>query len=316
DLVICLISGGGSALIPLPAEGISLEDIQQVTLRLLRSGAPIGELNAVRKHLSEIKGGQLAKKLYPAEVMSLIISDVVGDSLETIASGPTSPDRTTYQDAVKILKKYRLWQISPPQIRRVLSEGAAGGIGETPKPGDPVFQRVRNMTIGGGSIACKAAAESLSRAGLNTLVLITHLEGEARDAGLFLSTVALDVEASNRPVKKPAAIIAGGETTVAVRGNGLGGRNQEVALSFASKIDGLRKVAFASMDTDGLDGNSDAAGAVVDGTTISRAREKGLDAWQFLDRNDSYSFFSKVGGLIFTGATFTNVNDLAVMVLT
>ncbi|MEE9586302.1 MAG: glycerate kinase [Nitrososphaerales archaeon] len=315
DLVICLISGGGSALIPMPTEGISLEDMQHVTQSLLRSGAHIGELNAVRKHLSGIKGGQLAKKLYPAEVLSLIISDVVGDSLETIASGPTSPDRSTYQDAVQVLKKYRLWQKSPPQVRRLLSKGMAGEISETPKPGDPIFQRVQNKIIGGGSIACKTAAESLSREGLNTLVLPTYLKGEARDAGISLSMMALDVETSNRPVKKPAAIIVGGETTVAVRGNGVGGRNQEVALSFASKIDGMKDVVFASIDTDGLDGNSDAAGAVVDGATMNRAREKGLDALKFLERNDSYSFFSEVGGLILTGTTFTNVNDIAVMVL-
>ncbi len=316
DLVICLISGGGSSLLPLPAEGILLKDLQLTTKLLLKSGAHIGELNAVRKHISQIKGGKLAQKLYPAEVISLIISDVVDNSLETIASGLTSPDGTTYQEAVNVLKKYRLWLSTPLSIRKVLNEGAAGIIAETPKPKDSVFRRVRNLIIGSGNIACKTAANNLGRSGLNTLILATHLRGEAIKAGSSLSKMALDVKKSNNPIRAPAAIIAGGETTVAVRGKGIGGRNQEVALSFALNIDGLKGITFASIDTDGIDGASDVAGALVDGTTIARARENSIDAHSLLNDNDSYCFFSTVGGHIFTGPTFTNVNDLAIMIIT
>lgn len=314
DLVICLISGGGSSLMPLPREGISLEDKRELTEALLKSGAAINEVNIVRKHLSAFKGGWLAKKAYPATVLNLVLSDVIGDPLDSIASGPTVPDPSTFADAQKVLEKYGLWTTAPSAVRKVLSDGINGQIEETPKSGDPAFEKVHNVVVGNNRIALQAAAEYLKGEGLSTLICADTLEGEARDAGKALAAFARNITASGKPLPKPAGIVAGGETTVTVMGRGVGGRNQELALSAALQIGGLDGCLVA-LSTDGVDGPTDAAGAIVDGATLRRAKHVKLEPKQFLAHNDSYHFFSKLGDLIFTGQTGTNVNDISVIVV-
>jgi len=314
DLVICLISGGGSALMPYPAEGISLEDKQDVTSRLLMKGATIDELNAVRKHLSAIKGGQLARRCYPTRVVSLILSDVVGDPLDTIASGPTSPDTTTFRDAVDVLKKYKLWDDTCSHVRERLEYGTKKVIAETPKPGDEIFNHVTNVIVGNNSIAAESAAEAAEALGYNSLIVSTMVEGRAAEVGTVLAGIARELAAKGRPLKPPAAVIVGGETTVDVRGSGRGGRNQELALSLARRITGLKTVA-ASLATDGIDGPTEASGAIVDGETSTKASKAGLSIEKFLAENDSYSFFERIGDMIVTGPTGTNVNDLALILI-
>jgi len=313
DLVICLISGGGSALMPYPAEGISLEDKQDVTSRLLMKGATIDDLNAVRKHLSAIKGGQLARRCYPTRVVSLILSDVVGDPLDTIASGPTSPDTTTFRNAVDVLKKYKLWDDICSQVRERLEYGVKKVIVETPKPGDEIFNHVTNIIVGNNSIAAESAAEAAEALGYNSLIVSTMVEGEAAEVGTVLAGIARELAAKGRPLKPPAAVIVGGEMTVNVRGSGRGGRNQELALSLARRITGLKAVA-ASLATDGIDGPTEASGAIVDGETSTKASKAGLSIEKFLAENDSHSFFKKIGDTIVTGPTGTNVNDLVLII--
>jgi glycerate 2-kinase len=316
DLIICLISGGGSALIPLPAAGITLQDKQKLTEALLKCGATIDEINSVRKHISGLKGGQLAKASYPATLISLILSDVVGDPLDTIASGPTAPDTTTFGDAISILKKYDLWKFSiPKSIRKRLEAGSKGKIQETPKPGDKAFDKTHNVIIGNNRSVALAACQEAKSLGFNQLLLSSMIEGEARHVGIAYAGIMEEILYSNNPIPKPAVVIAGGETTVTVTGRGKGGRNQELVLSASLKIEELRGVAIASIGTDGIDGPTDAAGAIADGQTIKRACNKKLNAREFLMNNDSYGFFSKLDDLIFTGSTGTNVNDLAVMVV-
>lgn len=315
DLVICLISGGGSSLMPLPRGDISIVDKKKITEALLKCGATINEINTVRKHISDFKGGWLAKKAYPATVLNLILSDVIGDPLDFIASGPTVPDSTTFHEAVKILKKYELWNTVPESIRKVLSDGEKGLIPETPKADDQVFKKVFTVVVGNNRFASLAACESLRSNGLNTLLLTSTLEGEARHVGTVLASIAHEISISQNPVSKPAGIVAGGETTVTVKGKGLGGRNQEIALSAALKLEGMNGVVLASLSTDGVDGPTDAAGAIVDGKTLERAADKGLNPEEFLAENNSYNFFSELGDLIFTGPTGTNVNDVSVIIV-
>lgn len=318
DLVLCLISGGGSALIPLPVEGVSLEELQEVNTDLLKCGADINAMNSVRKHLSTIGGGNLAKVAYPATVISLIISDVVGDSLEIIASGPTVPDSTTYRDAVNVLKEYKIWNSCPERVKKHLEEGLKGNYPETPKPGDPVFENVFNLLIATNKMACMAAQEEGKKRGLNSLVLTTYLEGEAKDVGILVSGIAKEILYHNRPWEKPVVVILGGETTVTVRSKtrGRGGRNQELALSAAIRLSGVEGVAIGAVDSDGVDGFSEAAGAVIDGRTILEAKKRGLDAASFLLENNSTAFFEGLDDcLIFTGPTGTNVNDLVFIVV-
>lgn len=314
DMVICLISGGGSSLMPLPREGVSLQDKREVTELLLKSGATINEINTVRKHISAVKGGWLAKQAYPATVINLILSDVIGDPLDFIASGPTVPDSTTFQDAIQILKKYGLWDKIPVSIRQVLLNGEKGLIPETPKARDEVFKKVYSFVLGNNRLASKTAQNMLKNFGLNTLLLTSRLEGEARHVGTILSSIAHEIATSGNPIPKPAGIIAGGETTVTVVGNGIGGRNQEIALSAALKICGMKGVVVASLSTDGIDGPTDAAGAIADGQTLNRAQKIGLRPTELLNNNDSYTFFSKLNDLIFTGLTGTNVNDISMLV--
>jgi hydroxypyruvate reductase len=310
DLVVCVISGGGSALLTLPAEGISLEDMRHTTDALLRSGATINEINIVRKRLDAVKGGGLARMAAPARVITLILSDVVGNPLDAIASGPTVPDTSTWADAAEVLDRYALWAHVPAAVARRLRAGAVGDLPDTPKPGDPLFERTQTVVVGSNLLACEAVAEAAAASGLQTLVLSTYVEGEAREAGRVLAGVLREIDASGHPLRRPCVVIAGGETTVTVRGQGRGGRNQELALSAAFSLRGVKDVLLASIGTDGNDGPTDAAGAWVDGTTLERAAALGLEPQRFLADNNSYEFFDRLGDLIRTGPTNTNVNDL------
>ena len=310
DLVICLISGGGSALMPLPYDDLTLENKQDLTSDLLKSGANIYEINAVRKHLSSVKGGRLAEKLQSAHIVSLIISDVIGNRLDTIASGPTVPDSTTFNDVIHVLKKHGLWNSLSIKVKRVIEKGLSGTIPETPKPSSRIFRNVRNFVIADNEQACKAALNQLRSRGIHTKLLTTSLQGEARDVGRYVASLG---ERINNRKRKPAALIMGGETTVTVTGKGKGGRNQELVLAASIGISGLRNAVLASLGTDGIDGNSDAAGAIADTFTIKRAERLNLDPQKFLQNNDSYSFFKRLGDTIQTGPTGTNVDDLLVL---
>jgi hydroxypyruvate reductase len=311
DLVLCLISGGGSALMTWPAEGLTLADMRALTDSLLRRGATINELNTIRKHLERLKGGGLARLAYPARLVSLILSDVVGNPLDVIASGPTVPDTSTFAQAYRLLERYALLSEAPAAVVGHLRRGAEGTIAETPKPGDPIFQHTQNVIIASNDHAARAAQRAAEELGFQTLVLSTYIEGEAREVAKVLAAIAREVLASGRPVSRPACIIAGGETTVTVKGEGKGGRNQEMALMAAMRLDGLDDVAIVCLATDGSDGPTDASGALADGNTVRRAAQLGLDPWEHLGRNDSYPFFAALGDLLLTGPTNTNVNDLA-----
>ncbi len=310
DLVICVISGGGSALMMLPVDGVSLNDKRRITDSLLRSGATINEFNAVRKHLSKIKGGGLCREAGPAEVVTLVMSDVVGSPLDVIASGPTVPDTSTFADAWEAIESNGLLDRLPPSIHEHLSRGLAGDIPETPKPGDPIFKRTQNVLIGSNEIAAGALIRRAEARSLNTMLLSTFVEGGARDVGIMLAAIAREVATYGRPIARPACFVMSGETTVAVRGRGLGGRNQELVLAAATKIDGLENVMIVSCATDGIDGPTDAAGAFAHGGTVRAAREQKMDPEQFLSDNDSYHFFERIGDLIVIGQTNTNVADL------
>ncbi len=312
DLVLALISGGGSSLMTLPADGVSLGDIQDVTRRVLSSGATINELNAVRKHVSAFKGGQLAANCYPATVVSLILSDVVGDPLDVIASGPTVPDPSTYETAHEVLVKYGVWGSVSPAVKKRIEQGVTGKVDETPKPSDPVFEKVHNVVVANNLKAAKSAANKAEKLGYSTEVVSTFVEGEARHVGTVYAGLARSLVVDDLPVPKPAALLLGGETTVTVTGSGRGGRNQELALSALMNIVGCDCIVLA-LGSDGIDGPTDAAGALVDGGSLSRAQSKGLDPEKHLTENDSYSFFKKLGDAVFTGPTGTNVNDLTLI---
>ncbi|MEM2210217.1 MAG: glycerate kinase [Nitrososphaerales archaeon] len=315
DLVFCLISGGGSALMTLPMEGITLEDKQIITKRLIQSGATINELNIVRKHISNIKGGRLAQKIYPARVIGLIISDVVGNPIDIIASGPTAPDSSTYKDAIEILKRYNLWDNAPESIRKTLEKGVNGLIPETPKANDKIFERVHNFIIGSNELACESAFSYLSSKGLDTMILTTLLEGEAKEVGKVIASIAKYMKIEREGIRG-FSIILGGETTVTVKGSGKGGRNQELVVSACKFIDNVRGLAVASLGTDGIDGFSDAAGGIVDSYTLSRAKRMGLNVESYLQNNDSNTFLKMLGDTIITGPTGTNVNDIIIAVCT
>jgi len=311
-LIICLISGGGSALLPAPAEGVALNDIQKITSLLIESGACINDVNTVRKHLDRIKGGGLARALHPATIITLIISDVIGDRLDVIASGPTVPDPTTFQDAKRILENHALWKNddtrTPESVIKRISEGVSGKIPETPKPGDPVFVRVHNLIIGSNRTAVLSAKKSLEEHGFKCSDVLADVDGEARAVGIRLAARSLTLNRNE-------FVVGGGETTVKVKGKGQGGRNSEVALSFAIDVCGTRNpIVFASFGTDGVDGSSPAAGGIIDSSTI-KSDEVRASAIAALDDNDSYGFLSKQGGCsIMTGPTGTNVNDVFIMV--
>ena len=303
DLLLVLISGGGSALLCKPR--VPLEDMQTLTDMLLKSGADITELNTIRKHLSFVKGGQLAK-LADCEIISCIISDVVGDPIEFIASGPTAPDTTTFEDAKNILIKYDLWNKVPESVKRIINMGLKGELSETPKPGDEVFNRVKNVIVANNSLACESAKRKAEKLGYKAKILSTTLTGEAREVGKFLVKKAMD-ELTEKEI-----MIAGGETTVRVRGKGKGGRNQEMVLSTVEMLKDSSLV-FASFATDGVDGNSDAAGAIADSYTLERSRDKGMRYEEYLENNDSYHFFKNLNDLLITGPTGTNVMDVQIL---
>lgn len=310
DLVLVLISGGGSALLPMPADGISLEEKIAATDLLLRSGATINEVNAVRKHLSRVKGGWLARHASPATVVTLILSDVLGNPLDVIASGPTVPDPTTFCDALTVVDRCDLRARLPAAVRGYLELGASGAAPETPKPGDRVFDRAQTAVIGDITLAAAAAADRARALGYQVDLRATNVQGEAREVGARFGQMIREMRMSMREVPRPTCVIMGGETTVTVLGRGRGGRNQELALGAASGLDGLSQTLVAACGTDGTDGPTDAAGAVVDGTTLERARAAGLDPMRALADNDAYAFFEALGDLIVSGPTNTNVNDL------
>lgn len=310
DLVLCLISGGGSALLTRPADGLTLNNLQVLTRDLLASGASIDQINAVRKHLDVVKGGGLAQATMPAAIATLILSDVVGDPLDVIASGPTVPDASTFQDAWNVLEQYHLLDKAPEQIRLRLAAGRAGQLDETPKPGYQLFERVQNVIIGSNRLAANAALTQARLEGFRPLLLSTYLQGEARQAGRLLAAILRQIADSGEPVARPACLVVGGETTVTIQGRGLGGRNQELALGAVQELAGLDGVLLVTLATDGDDGPTDAAGAVVTGETLARAAKAGLDPHRFLAENDSYHFFEALGDLLKPGPTLTNVNDL------
>ena len=315
DLVICLISGGGSSLLTLPAEGITLEEKKMATDILLKSGAEIREINIVRKHISSVKGGQLLNFLKPARVVSLILSDIVGDPVEYIASGPTSPDPSTFKEAYSIILKYGLTGKIPGSIVERIEKGVRGEIAETPKPGSELFKNVNNIIVSNNMKSLVAMERKAAELGYNTLVLTSFSQGEAREVGRFLCGVLKQVAVYDSPVKKPACLIVGGETTVTVKGRGKGGRNQELTLSVLIGCSDLRNFVFASIGSDGIDGYTDAAGAIADFSTLESACNSRLDPKMFLENNDSYNFFKQTGDLIFTGPTGTNVNDFTLAVI-
>ena len=315
DLVLVLVSGGGSALTPAPAPPVTLADKQAVTRLLLAAGATINQLNAVRKHCSLLNGGQLARAAAPARVEALLLSDVVGDPLDVIASGPTTPDVSTFAEALDILDGLGLRKRAPRAVVERLEQGARGEIPETPKPGDPLFARVRNTVIGNNALVVDAAASRARGLGLAPHVLTRALEGEAREAaGRFVELARL-IQAGRGPVQAPACVIAGGETTVTVRGRGAGGRCQEFALAAALAMEGMKDAVILAAGTDGTDGPTEAAGAVADGASAARARARGLDPAARLADNDSNPVFDRLGDLVVTGPTNTNLLDLYVLVV-
>jgi len=315
DLIFSVISGGGSALTPFPAKGVSLADKQQVTHKLLGCGASIQEINAVRKHLSQLKGGQLSKAAAPAQVINLMLSDVVGDDLDTIASGPFVPDRSTFRDVADILARYDLSESIPDTVRQYIERGLKGQIPETPKAGDPEFQKVVNLIVGSNYQALVAAASFAKKRGYRPLILSSFIEGETKEVAKVHAALAKEVRASGHPLRPPACLISGGETTVTLKGNGKGGRNQEFALAGAIELDGMKDVLLFSAGTDGTDGDTDAAGAMADGNTCTRAWQAGMSPRQHLETNDSYPFFAGLGDLVITGPTRTNVMDIRLVIV-
>jgi glycerate 2-kinase len=316
DLVLVLISGGGSALTPAPAPPLTLGDKQTVTRLLLSAGAAITELNTVRKHLSLIKGGQLARAAAPARVHALLLSDVIGDPLDVIASGPTAPDDSTFADALSVLDRFEVRARTPAPVIERLQRGARGEIPETPKPDDPLFARVSNVVIGNNALVVDAASHRAADLGFTPHVLTRALEGEARLVARDWVALARRIKATEGPVSPPACVIAGGETTVTVRGHGRGGRCQEFALAAALELDGAPDMVVLAAGTDGTDGPTGAAGAIADGGTATRARAQGIDLRARLDDNDSHAVFSRLGNLINTGPTNTNLLDLYLLLVT
>jgi glycerate 2-kinase len=311
DLVVCLISGGASALLPLPAGPVTLEEKQAVTGLLLASGANIHEINAVRKHLSSIKGGQLARLAAPATVETLLLSDVIGDDLDVIGSGPTAPDASTFATAAAVMDKYQILDRAPAAVRARLEEGARGVVGETPKAGDEVFRRVRHKVIGSNRLALDAASRRARDLGYRPVILSSEIQGETREVARMHAAIAREVALRHQPVRPPACLITGGETTVTLRGDGLGGRNQEFVLAAAIDLADVPGVVVFSAGTDGTDGPTDAAGAIADGDTCRRKPE----ARQYLARNDSYHYFEPLGDLVKTGPTNTNVMDVRIILV-
>ncbi len=315
-LVIFLISGGGPALLVAPYGIVDLQAKQTITEMLLKAGANIKEANTVRKHISAVKGGRLAELAYPARVISLILSDVPGDEIDIIASGPTTPDPSTYSDALSVIRNANIIKDVPIKVVKTLMSGEKGILPETPKRHDRAFKRVRNIIIGNNAMAIEAARENESSSGCIPIEITMPVKGESRKAAMELAKTALEIQHNvKKSGNKPVCLITGGETTVTIKGSGKGGRNTEFALAFALEIDGIEGISLLSAGTDGVDGPTDAAGAFVDGSTVLLARKKGLDPQSFLDNNDSYTFFSKLNDLFITGPTGTNVMDLQIVII-
>lgn len=315
DLVLCLISGGGSALMPLPSHSLTLKDKQDTIKVLLSCGATIHDINAIRKHTSMIKGGRLARAAYPATLVSLILSDVVGDDLDVIASGPTVPDSSTFSHCLEIFHKYNIIKKIPENIVNHIESGVSGKVTETPKTGDPAFDKTRNLIVGSNIESLKAAKQKAESLGYEVLVLSSMIEGETRHIAHVHGAIAKEIIKTGNPLPPPVCILSGGETTVTLTGKGLGGRNQEFALAAAIDIAARESVVVLSGGTDGTDGPTDAAGAFSDTFTLRRAGEMGLDPYHFLANNDSYHFFKKLGDLLITGPTNTNVMDLRIVLV-
>lgn len=316
DLVLCLVSGGGSALLTLPAQGLALADLQATTAALLRCGASIDEINTLRKHLEQLKGGQLARLASPAAVASLVLSDVVGSPLDVIASGPTVADRSTWDEAWAIVQRYELAPDLPALVVQRLRAGLDGQLPDTPKPGDPLFQRSQTAVVADNALAAQAALAKARSLGFDAQVLSTFVEGEAREVAQVVVALGREAAAHGRPAAPPACLLLGGETTVTLRGEGCGGRNQELALAAAlalARIPQGQRIVVASLATDGSDGPTDSAGGLADGGTVARGRAAGLDAAAHLAANDAYPFLQASGDLLRTGPTQTNVNDLIVV---
>jgi len=299
----------------MPSEGVSLEEKQELTRLLLNSGADIKEINAVRKHISQIKGGQLARRSYPSTIINLILSDIVGDPLDSIASGPTVPDTSNFSDVLAIVEKYDLSMKIPRSTRELITKGIEGEIEETPKASDRIFHNVHNFVVANNIVALRAAEKKAKELGLNTLILSSFIEGETREIAKAHTAIAREILHSGNPLVPPACLISGGETTVTVKGKGLGGRNQEFCLAAALEISDLKDVVILSGGTDGTDGPTDAAGAIADNRTVERARQLGLNAAEFLDDNDSYHFFQRLQDLLITGPTNTNVMDVRLVLV-
>ena len=312
DLLIVVLSGGASSLLSLPEHGLTLDDKRRTTKLLLRSGATIAEINTVRKHLSAVKGGRLAEAT-PANILTLILSDVAGDDLAAIGSGPTVADPTTFKDAVGTLRRHGLWQRLPVRVRVYLVEGLGGWRPETPKPRSRIFQRTQHVIIGNNRTAIEAAGQAARSAGYDTIVLDQFLTGEACEAARWMAGWSRTI--ARGKLRRPVCLVAGGELTVTVTGRGLGGRAQEFALAAALALQGTSGIWAAAIGTDGRDGPTDAAGAMADGQTVARGRKRGANASAYLKRHDSYHFFKKAGGHITTGLTGTNVNDLYLMLI-
>ena len=315
DLVFCLISGGGSALLVLPAEGITLKDKQDTIKILLSCGATIHEINTIRKHTSGIKGGRLARGAYPATMVSLILSDVVGDDLDVIASGPSVPDPTTFEECMEIFKKYKILKNIPKTVISHIKSGILGKIPETPKKHEPAFAKTYNLIIASNMEAINAARIEAEKTGYNTLVLSSMIEGETRDVAKVHGAIAREILKTGNPLPPPACILSGGETTVNITGSGLGGRNQEFVLAAAIDIAERKNIVVLSGGTDGGDGPTDAAGAIADTNTFKRAESMGLNPLNFLLNNDSYHFFKQLDDLLITGPTNTNVMDLRIILV-
>lgn len=315
SLVICLFSGGGSALMPAPVAGISLAEKQETTQQLLACGATIDEINTIRKHLSQVKGGRTARLAAPATVISLVISDVIGDRLETIASGPVYPDPTTYGDCLEIFTRFGLLERLPPKVLDYMKAGVSGDGPETAGPDDPSFARCTNHLVGNISLSIEAARRAAAELGYQPLILSSRIAGETREVAAMHAAIAQEAVDNGCPVAPPACIISGGETTVTLKGSGKGGRNQEFALAAAIELDGWDGVTALSGGTDGTDGPTDAAGAIADGSTVARAAALGMDPAGYLDDNDSYHFFSALDDLVITGPTGTNVMDVRLLLI-
>ncbi len=311
--LLVLLSGGASALLAAPPPGIALEELQHATALMLQSGADIQEVNTFRKHTDRLKGGQMARLAASTPMASLILSDVIGDRLDTIASGPTAPDPTTFSDCWALFERRNLLGRIPTSIKDYITQGMHGSVPETPKPSDPVFAHVANTIVGSIRIAADGAQAEAVRLGYRTILLTTFAQGEARDLGTLAADIAKELRLHDSPIPRPACIILGGETTVIVTGTGKGGRNQELALSAALQLEGLSDVAVMAFATDGVDGPTEAAGAIVDGQTVPNGRAAGLDAKRCLANNDAHSFLRAAGALIVSGPTNTNVNDLLVI---